>query len=166
MVNGAADVAQFHRRMSHLKRINSSTLVGWQMETARAKAWAGNDLVDPPLTPDKIPFMAAEIKTFREICCDRLGISPAAFEKKVLLTCLPSYFWLPGLLRWHLNRSYFKRDLEIVRAAAECTSVRDIRAEITYFHHQKTTGFQRNFLRFRISGKRLLSFANKFLPQN
>jgi hypothetical protein len=126
----------------------------------------GNDLIDPPLTPVKIRFMAAEVKTFREVCCDRLGIPPAAFEKKVLLACLPSYYWLLGLLRWHLNRSYFKRDLEIVRAAAECTSVRDIRAEITYFHHQKTTGFQRNVLHFRISGKRLLSFANKFLPQN
>jgi hypothetical protein len=126
----------------------------------------GNDLIDPPLTPVKIRFMTAAVKTFREVCCDRLGIPPAAFEKKVLLTCLPSYYWLLGLLRWHLNRSYFKRDLEIVRAAAECTSVRDIRAEITYFHHQKTTGFQRNVLHFRISGKRLLSFANKFLPQN
>ena len=110
--------------------------------------------------------MAAEVKTFRDACCGRLGIPQEAFEKKVLLACLPSYYWFLGLLRWHFNRSYFKRDLEIVRAVADCTSVRDIRSEITFFHHQKTTGFQRNFLRFRISGKRLLSFANKFLSQN
>jgi hypothetical protein len=110
--------------------------------------------------------MAADVKTFREVCCGRLGISTEAFEKKVLLACLPSYYWLLGVLRWHLNRSYFQRDLEIIRAVAGCTSVRDVRSEITYYHHQRTVGFQRNFLRFRISGKRLLSFANKFLPQN
>jgi hypothetical protein len=110
--------------------------------------------------------MAAAVKTLRVIYCGRLGIPPEAFEKKVLLACLPSYYWLLGWLRWHLNRSYFKRDLEIIRAVADCTSLRDIRSEITYYHHQKIAGLQRNFLRFRISGKRLLSFANKFLPQN
>lgn len=127
---------------------------------------SASDSIDPQLKPVKIKFMAADVKTFRDACCGRLGIPQEAFEKKVLLACLPSYYWLPGLLRWHLNRSYFKRDLEIIRAAAECTSVRDIHSEITYFHHQKITGFQRNVLRFRISGKRLLSFANKFFPQN
>jgi hypothetical protein len=116
------------------------------------------------MAPVKIQFMAADVKTFREVCCDRLGIPKEAFEKRVLLASLPGYYWLLGLLRWHLNRSYFKRDLEVIRAAAECTSLREIRSEITYFHHQKTTGVQRNVLRFRISGKRLLSFANKFLP--
>jgi hypothetical protein len=124
------------------------------------------DFIDAPPTPAKIRLMTADVKTFRDVCCGRLGIPPEAFEQKVLLACLPSYYWLLGLLRWHLNRSYFKRDLEIVRAVADCTSVRDIRSEITFFHHQKTPGFQRNFLHFRISGKRLLSFANKVLPQN
>ena len=69
---------------------------------------------------------------------------------------------------WHrcpaIIGSYFKRDLEIIRAAAECTSVREIRWEINFFHHQKTKGFERNVLHFRLSGKRLLSFAKKFLP--
>jgi hypothetical protein len=108
--------------------------------------------------------MAANAKTLREVCCSRLGISHDAFEKTVLLASLPRYYWLWGLLRWHLNRSYFKRDLEIIRAAAECTSVREIRWEINFFHHQKTKSFERNVLRFRLSGKRLLSFAKKFLP--
>ena len=116
--------------------------------------------------PVKIQVVAAVENTFKELCCRRLGIPNDAFEKKVLLACLPSQYWLLGVLRWHLNRAYFKRDLEIVRAVADCTSLRDIRSEITFLHHQKTAGFQRNFLGFRLSGKRLLSFANKFLPQN
>jgi len=108
--------------------------------------------------------MANESKKFRDAYCERLGIPEAAFEKKLLLASLPSYYWGLGLLRWHLNRSYFKRDLEVIRAVAECTNVRDIRSELTFYHHQKVTGLQRNVLHFRISGKRLLSVANKFLP--
>lgn len=108
--------------------------------------------------------MAADQLTFRDACCDRLGIPKAAFEKKVLLASLPSYYWLLGFVRWHLNRSYFQPDLELLRAVADCTSLRAVRAEITFFHHQKQRGMQRNFLRFRVSGKRLLSFAHRFLP--
>jgi len=33
-------------------------------------------------------------------------------------------------------------DLEIVRAATGCTSIRDIRSEATHFHHQKIAAFQ------------------------
>ena len=102
----------------------------------------------------------------QEICCARLGIPKAAFEKKVLLACLPVGYRGLGLLRWHLNRSYFKPDLEFIRVVAECTCLRDINSEITFFHHKKITGVQRRFLRFRISGKRLLSFANQYLPYN
>ncbi len=109
--------------------------------------------------------MVENAKSFRVVCCSRLGIPKEAFEKTVLLASLPSHFWFLGAMRWHVNRSYFKRDLEIVRAVAECTSLSDVRSEITYYHHRTTTGFQRNVLRFRISGKRLLSFANRFLPQ-
>ena len=108
--------------------------------------------------------MANTVKKFRDAYCERLGIPQAMFEKKLLLASLPSFYWGFGWLRWYLNRSYFKRDLEVIRAVAECTNLRDIRSEITFFHHQKITGVQRNFLHFRISGKRLLSLANKFLP--
>ncbi len=109
--------------------------------------------------------MAAEAKTFRDICCEQLGIPKEAFEKTVLLASLPGYYRWLGLLRWHLNPSYFQRDLEIIRAAAECTNLSDINSEITYYHHRKISSFQRNTLRFRLSGQRLLSFANRFLPQ-
>jgi hypothetical protein len=108
--------------------------------------------------------MANAAKKFRDAYCERLGIPTEAFEKKLLLDSLPSYYWGLGLLRWHLNRSYFKRDLEVIRAVAECTNLRDIRSELTFYHHQKIIGLQRNVLHFRISGKRLLSVANKFLP--
>jgi hypothetical protein len=122
------------------------------------------DLIDAPHAQVKIDFMANAVKKFRDLYCERLGISPAAFEKKILLASLPGYYRGLGLVRWHLNRSYFKRDLEVIRAVAECTSLRDLRSELTFYHHQKVTGLQRNVLRFRLSGKRLLSVANKFLP--
>jgi hypothetical protein len=106
------------------------------------------------------------VNTLQQICCARLGIPTAAFEKKVLLACLPVGYRPLGFLRWHLNRSYFEPDLEFIRVVAECTCLRDINAEITFFHHKKITGIQRRLLRFRISGQRLLSFANQFLPYN
>jgi hypothetical protein len=106
------------------------------------------------------------VNTLQEVCCARLGISPAAFEEKVLLACLPTAYRPLGWLRWRLNRSYFDPDLEFIRAVAGCTCLRDINSEITFFHHKRITGVQRRILRFRISGKRLLSFANRFLPYN
>ena len=122
------------------------------------------DFIDAALVAVTIPCMAADQKTFRDACCDRLGIPKASFEKKVLLATLPGYYRLLGFARWYLNRSYFKPDLELIRAVADSASLREVRAEITFFHHQKQRGVQRNFLHFRISGKRLLSFAHQFLP--
>jgi len=108
--------------------------------------------------------MATDQLTFRDVCCNRLGIPRAAFEKKVLLASLPSYYRLLGFFRWYLNRSYFKPDLELIRAVGDCASLREIRSEITFYHHRDQRGVQRNFLHFRVSGKHLLSFAHRFLP--
>jgi len=52
----------------------------------------------------------------------------------------------------------------MIRAVAECTNLRDIRSELTFYHHQKITGLQRNVLHFESPASALLSVANKFLP--
>ena len=104
--------------------------------------------------------------TFREACCNRLGIPQDAFEKRVLLECLPrGYRWV-GHLRWYVNRSYFKPDLVLIRAVADCTSVNQIILKMNYLHK---TGFLRQrfgrrVLRFRLSGRRLICLARQFLP--
>jgi len=104
--------------------------------------------------------------TFREACCHRLGIPDEAFEKQVLLECLPQAYRLLGHIRWYVNRSYFKRDLLLIRAVADCTNVNQIISKVNYLHKTvlQRQRFGRSVLRFRLSGSRLISFARQFLP--
>jgi len=111
--------------------------------------------------------MAAEAKTFRQACCDRLRIPPEAFEEAVLWQCLPPRHLLIGRIRWRFDRAYFKADLELIRSLAECTDLDELRAELTCHRSLKpNAGFQRGFLRARLSGQRLVNFASTFLPAN
>ena len=109
--------------------------------------------------------MSADIITFRVACCKKLGITNEAFEKKVLLESIPRYYWLHGNIRWYVNRSYFDPDLMLIRSAAECTGTRQIIATINYYHDQEffRSGYERNLIRFRVSGHRLLAFAKQFM---
>jgi hypothetical protein len=110
--------------------------------------------------------MSANVITFRVACCSKLGITNGEFEKRVLLKCLPRYYWLHGRIRWYVNRSYFDPDLELIRATADCTSVNQIISKINYFHKQEffINGYERKSIRFRVSGHRLTEFAKQFLP--
>jgi hypothetical protein len=111
--------------------------------------------------------MAAEGKTFRQSCCDRLQIPPEGFEETVLWQCLPPRHLLIGKIRWRFDRAYFKDDLELIRSVADCTDLEELRAELTYFRSLKrNSGFQRGILRARLSGQRLVDFASTFLPSH
>jgi len=104
--------------------------------------------------------------TFREVCCHRLGIPLTAFEKQVLLECLPRAYRLPGRIRWQVNRAYFKPDLALIRAVADCTKVNQIVSKVNYLHKTvlQRPRFGRSVLRFRLSGRRLICLARQFLP--
>jgi hypothetical protein len=103
-------------------------------------------------------------KTFRAACCERLGISPEAFEETVLWQCLYPRHLLAGKLQWQLNRAYFNTDLELIRVVADCTSLAELRAELDdYRYHHPASGFRRRVLRARLSGRRLLAFAARFI---
>ena len=110
--------------------------------------------------------MSANAITFRVACCSKLGITNGDFEKTVLLNCLPRYYWLHGRIRWHLNRSYFDPDLTLIRSVADCTSVNQIISKLNYFHKQEffVSGYEREKIRFRVSGRRLITFVKQFLP--
>ena len=110
--------------------------------------------------------MATEIKkTFRELCCHKLGIPEARFEKTVLLACLPPWHLWVGYWRWWFTREYFDSDLILIRLAGNCTTVKDIISEISDHRYQyREKGFQRKVLHARLSGQRLINFASQFLP--
>lgn len=103
-------------------------------------------------------------KTFQQACCEKLDIPAAAYEETVLWRCLPPLHLVMGKIRWHLTRSYFGKDLELIRSVADCTTTAEVRREIEY---QRSTGqnkgFQRGVLRARVSGQRLLDLAHECL---
>ena len=110
-----------------------------------------------------VEIMSAEMKTFREACCLKLGIREEDFEQTVLLACLPRWYFPVGHLRWRFTKNYFHSDLELIRQAGDCTATKDIISKIcNYRYHNREKGFQRRFLRARLSGNRLIKFASQF----
>lgn len=106
------------------------------------------------------------VKTFRERCCEELGIPPEAFEEEVLWRCLyPDTVWL-GKLLWQINPRCFDPDIELIQQVSDCTTASEMRAELNDFrYHQPVCGFLRKVLRIRLSGQRLVDFASKLLPE-
>jgi hypothetical protein len=104
-------------------------------------------------------------KTFRQACCEKLGIPVAAFEETVLWRCLPLLHLPLGKLRWRFNQDYFQDDLESIRSVADCTNLHDFFArQQCHWATHPISGFQRRVLHARLSGRRLLSFASQLLP--
>lgn len=105
-----------------------------------------------------------EHKTFREACCEKLGIPTEAFEERVLWQCLHPRGLLPGKWQWRFNRAYFDTDVELIHAVGDCASLSDIRGEMdNHRYHHPVSGFRRRILRMRVSGQRLTDFAAKFI---
>jgi hypothetical protein len=105
-------------------------------------------------------------RSFREACCEKLGIPEESFEETVLWQCLPPRYVLVGKLRWRFDRAYFQDDLELIHWVADCTSLQEL-SKLEHKYHRfvkPISGFQRRVLRARLSGQRLVDFAHKFIP--
>jgi hypothetical protein len=104
-------------------------------------------------------------KKLRQVCCEKLGIPSEAFEERVLWQCFYPRHVLLGKLLWCLNRKCFNDDLELIRLAGNCTSLSEVRTELGAYRYQHPpSGFRRRVLKARVSGRRLLNFAAKFIP--
>ena len=104
-------------------------------------------------------------KTFREACCEKLGIPPDAFEEAVLWRCVPQKYHFIGRLRWRLDRGYFKYDLELIEAVGGCVTHDEVQEEISlHYSTRPNYGFGRGLLRARLSGQLLADLASKVLP--
>lgn len=81
------------------------------------------------------------------------------------MQCLPPYHVPVGKLRWLLDRDYFANDAMLIQAVADCTSVSEVSVELCWHRASRPPyGFQRGFLRARVSGQRLLDLASSILP--
>ncbi len=106
----------------------------------------------------------ADSQTFREACCEKLGISTEAFDETVLWQCLYPRGLLPGKWQWRFDRAYFDADIELIHAVGDCTNVSEMRGEIdNHRYHHRVSGLRRRILRMRVSSQRLTHFASKFI---
>lgn len=109
----------------------------------------------------------ANERSFREACCETLGIPQDGYEEAVLWHCLPPKLLLIGKLFWRLNRDHFKTDIELIREVADCDSLADLRTELANYRFEiREHGFLRVKLHLRLSGQRLVDFAATLLPSN
>lgn len=95
------------------------------------------------------------MKNFRELYCERYGISAEQFEHAVVARTLHPHaklvYWLLGL-----NREYTSPDYEFVRSVGELRSRREFRNEAAEYHyHPRNVGLLRRGLRLRVSSHRL-----------
>ncbi len=100
--------------------------------------------------------MKATTKTFRELYCERQGIAPDKFERRLLVRCLylhaRAVYWLLLLF----GPGYFAADLDFVRGAGELKYRRELRDEMAEFRcHPAGRGFMHRVLRLRVSADRL-----------
>jgi hypothetical protein len=109
--------------------------------------------------------MNGDVKTFKEACCLQLGIPPEDFEQTVLLESLPPERLWAGRLLWRFDRALFAPDLNLIRLAAACTNIKTLVSHVNDDKfHRAETGLARKHLKIRLSGKRLVDFAGRFIP--
>lgn len=105
------------------------------------------------------------MKTFRELYCERRGITAERFEHELVRRSL---YWPARPIYWllGLNRAYTSPDYEFVRGVGDLRSWRDFHNEtVEYHYHPHNRGFLRDALRLRVSAKRLKTVLERELTE-
>jgi hypothetical protein len=105
------------------------------------------------------------MKTFRELYCERRGISTHDFEHELVHRSLHwqarPFYWLLGM-----NRAYTSPDYEFVRCVGDLRQWKEYRNEaIEYHYHPHNRGFLRTVLRLRVSARRLQTVLEQELKE-
>jgi hypothetical protein len=103
--------------------------------------------------------------SFKQAFCDHYGCKPEEFESLVFGKCMHRrarpFVWLIRMFR----PDSFGADFHVIRQVGETTNLMEAMVEIDSYA-QGRKGRVGDFFRVRISGKRLLRVAQKFLPQH
>ena len=103
-------------------------------------------------------------KTFCEPCCEKLGVPSEDFEETVLRQCRYPHGWFLNTLQRCVCPACYRTDLELIRSVADCTSLSELRVELSnHYHRHPIVGFRQRVLRLRLSRKRLQEFAARFI---
>ncbi len=103
--------------------------------------------------------------TFRHLYCARTGLSSEAALQHLFRQCIP--LWkrpVMALIHW-LDPSVFQLDWAVIQEAAEATNHAEVETAVDLLHYRgrRDLSFWRDFLGFRISGKRLLQLADSLM---
>ena len=93
-------------------------------------------------------------------------MSPDRLEGYVLWTTIPWFWrWLALVMVW--NSNWLREDRKLIASCLSTTSLEDCLLEVEnhYFRRQMGASFVARFLRFRVSGRRLIRLARIAFPE-
>lgn len=100
--------------------------------------------------------------TFKESVCTLLGLKEEAYAKVVLRTCLSNRARLLRPLIALLSPNFLFNETRLIEKVARSTSLKEVKEEVDFYQHKFVANFfVKDTLRFRISGVRLISLAQR-----
>lgn len=127
-------------------------------------ASSGNGDLESRFQADEPNNNANGVKTFGELFCEAYHIDHDEFSRKVFWQCLYRHA-LPLVPFWGgFHADYFAADHELILSAGRAASIRQVREEVAdYFQYPNNHGWLRKRARIRISTKRLVRLARRYL---
>lgn len=109
---------------------------------------------------------AQYLNEFKTLTCSYLDIPPEDFEKKMLAKILFKRARLVKALFRLIGLELFYQERVLIRHAARCHSISEIRNEIDFYQHKYVVNkFWKDIMHFRASGQALIRLANKIFPE-
>ncbi|HTH48405.1 MAG TPA: hypothetical protein VMB21_12910 [Candidatus Limnocylindria bacterium] len=105
--------------------------------------------------------------TFKHLYCAKTGLQSEPALQHLFRQCIP--LWkrpVMALIHW-LDPSAFQLDWSVIQEAGEATSHTEVETAVDLLHYRgrRELSFWRDFLGFRISGKRLLELADQLMAR-
>ncbi len=111
------------------------------------------------------PGTETQVRTFRQLFCEKYRCAPEAYDRKVFWRCLyrPT-FPFAGLL-YLVYPDFFTEDFKVIRLVGHTTTFKEFKTEIDIFYHniRHSGGWLQHDFRIRISGSRLIALRGKCL---
>lgn len=105
------------------------------------------------------------MKSFEELYCERHRCDSARFAQDVFFQCLHRRALVCVTVLGGYRSNYFSADRELVAGAGRATHMKQVREEVRdYMMSSDNRGALRRVWKVRLSARRMLALASKFLP--
>jgi hypothetical protein len=100
--------------------------------------------------------------TFKETVCALLELEEEAYHREVLRACLSNRARLLRPLISLVSPNFLFNENRLIEKVGQSTSLKEVREEVDFYQHKFVSNFfLKDTLRFRISGIRLISLAQR-----